>query len=771
MYNASMKWVKIRKLILLPIISGAMLLSSIPILTGCNPTSAIVEQSQEEDIKPEQQEIKFEPRLWFNSKRMNNHYLEGEVVTIGADLFPQGVFDVNYAWDTEGIDTKVNTVTPNCISFVAQLSDNGRKISATGINNDEIVQASGCILVSPKKNDEWDTALLVRQIADDEKNLCIWFSNKDINRNYYVEGDWIQIGAKMFPAQKDEVTYIWEIIDSDTNVIKTNISNNECFARFQAKACDNGKWVKLSALHNDMVYVEYLLLSIRSQDRTINQLYDVRLSEDISNLTSRMVSHENAKNLEAFCDKIDNSFYQTIDTYKIQKYLAQWVFSFIDNYTKERDQTCKGYLTNIDVRWNDTTHKINGIIEIDFDWQKDMSATAQELKRKKNDSEKFTFTFNESPIKSYVNYAYNSFISFKIDVYKTKHLVLKNNGIGNKAIEYNNEKILLDCNNDICIDLTNSPFTIDFDTFYENMHSNSISEYVSRLNRELISAIASQSYWFKFAGNHPITGQELTKPIFTVKTNYDYRLLQSYEREAITNDLTPILHFIDDKNQLHITEDYVFIECSNIELDRIVSIVSTTTNQVQSRVRQLNNKNNILLQAEIIKDHIILHNKDWIGQSWLGTLSLLDPIDRIKAIYTFILGHVEYDFNECESLDSIIGYVDQILSSKGIAKIFNYFASMLNVKSIFIRGISDSTVDQHLENFNANNMHAWNLVYIGDDKWAWCDPTWDIIIGNQQSFRYFLNDTKTFFLDHGHVCVTNWAEGNLLPNGSYVIHL
>ncbi len=251
-----------------------------------------------------------------------------------------------------------------------------------------------------------------------------------------------------------------------------------------------------------------------------------------------------------------------------------------------------------------------------------MPAILPNLSRQKFDIERFTFVFNQSDIVSYVNYSLNSYVSFKVNLYLLNHTITRFNGVGDVCLDFKNETIFLDCVDEICLDVVNFPFNIDLDLYYEYMQSAQTCEVAKNLLREIMSSIASQTYWIQLAGYDPITNQKLVNPIFVIKLNHNYNDLLWIIKQAIIDDLSSILYFISDKS-LTIVDRYAYIECNNeVSPTRLINVAFSYESGASDYVIQtLNSTWNIFLRSLDIKNNVIKRNYQLLdNKSWLDVI-------------------------------------------------------------------------------------------------------------------------------------------------------
>lgn len=104
------------------------------------------------------------------------------------------------------------------------------------------------------------------------------------------------------------------------------------------------------------------------------------------------------------------------------------------------------------------------------------------------------------------------------------------------------------------------------------------------------------------------------------------------------------------------------------------------------------------------------------------TKNLKTEIEKITAIYNYIVSNFNYDYEKFRNLPSeyIPTIDDTLLSQKGICYDFSsLFASMLrsaNIPTKLVKGYS----------VNVRGYHAWNEVYINSkNKWVTIDTSYD----------------------------------------------
>ncbi|MDF2925274.1 MAG: transglutaminase [Paenibacillaceae bacterium] len=109
------------------------------------------------------------------------------------------------------------------------------------------------------------------------------------------------------------------------------------------------------------------------------------------------------------------------------------------------------------------------------------------------------------------------------------------------------------------------------------------------------------------------------------------------------------------------------------------------------------------------------------------TKNLASDSDKVKAIYEYVIGAIDYDQNLAVSVAT--GYIpdvdDVLTAGKGIcydyASLFAAMARSVGIPTKLMMGTSDYVKE----------YHAWNEVYVGD-KWVVVDTTIDAASGKGQ---------------------------------------
>lgn len=121
-----------------------------------------------------------------------------------------------------------------------------------------------------------------------------------------------------------------------------------------------------------------------------------------------------------------------------------------------------------------------------------------------------------------------------------------------------------------------------------------------------------------------------------------------------------------------------------------------------------------------------------------------NDMEKIEAIYNYIISNISYDYDKVTKLDSnYIPEIDEILKVQtGICYDYaSLFAAMLRSVEIptkLIMGYKNDIVE----------YHAWNQVYLGHtDEWVNIDTTYDAIIRKRNLATAMIKDQKEYKIE------------------------
>jgi hypothetical protein len=134
-----------------------------------------------------------------------------------------------------------------------------------------------------------------------------------------------------------------------------------------------------------------------------------------------------------------------------------------------------------------------------------------------------------------------------------------------------------------------------------------------------------------------------------------------------------------------------------------------------------------------------------------------DDFERIRAIYTWVIHHIEYDNEAYQGGLKRINHSNYDVLSRGKAVCFGYanlvkkMADIAEIPCEVISGYSkeSATASRDLKETD----HAWNAVFI-NDQWHLLDATWaSTLKDNSQNIKvgnldYFLTGPQKFVKDH-----------------------
>ena len=134
-----------------------------------------------------------------------------------------------------------------------------------------------------------------------------------------------------------------------------------------------------------------------------------------------------------------------------------------------------------------------------------------------------------------------------------------------------------------------------------------------------------------------------------------------------------------------------------------------------------------------------------------------NELEQVRAIYSWITMHIDYDWEAAENDKRINHFTNDILQRKlalcfGYAQLFEEMCDLQGIKSHRVNGYAKS-IDSTQVNLQVPN-HSWNAVQI-DQEWYLLDATWGSIspqqmddLGQASRTNYFLVNPKNFVRTH-----------------------
>ncbi len=116
---------------------------------------------------------------------------------------------------------------------------------------------------------------------------------------------------------------------------------------------------------------------------------------------------------------------------------------------------------------------------------------------------------------------------------------------------------------------------------------------------------------------------------------------------------------------------------------------------------------------------------------------------RGKAIFDYIRRHTSYiddtaaETNSgCGQAHSMLGFVNgHGVVCEGYAKTFQYLCTGNGIRALSVVGLAD-------QNGSSWGFHAWNMIYLEDNRWHCVDVTWG------ESRRYYCRGKTNFYTTH-----------------------
>lgn len=227
------------------------------------------------------------------------------------------------------------------------------------------------------------------------------------------------------------------------------------------------------------------------------------------------------------------------------------------------------------------------------------------------------------------------------------------------------------------------------------------------------------------------------KDVYRVNTEEEVALL------AYIHSMDEVLDFnYISENELDINRIYAFLETllafsfnlsssqlSYTQNDEVVMVLNTLhVEPVFSEWSLVDNYAKSIVEDENIEDETTLEKLEWAHD--LVVLNTAYDESVLQLDLTKPTTHL--------SFDSLGVFLENTAVCSGYARAFNALSAAMNIPSIIV---SSETM-----------MHAWNLVYDGDE-WLFIDTTWDDPIPDRQGrvlYTYFLLDEKDFLRDKKH---------------------
>lgn len=121
-------------------------------------------------------------------------------------------------------------------------------------------------------------------------------------------------------------------------------------------------------------------------------------------------------------------------------------------------------------------------------------------------------------------------------------------------------------------------------------------------------------------------------------------------------------------------------------------------------------------------------------------------LNREKIVHDYLAEKVEYHYNSHDATDYTI--VGPILEGQaiceGYSKAFKYVCEQISLNCLVVSGRA-----LNLKTGNIDN-HAWNIIYVGNGKYAHVDVTWDSgkSHGLDAMYNYYNLGDKAIEIDH-----------------------
>ncbi|XP_018119453.2 kyphoscoliosis peptidase [Xenopus laevis] len=164
-------------------------------------------------------------------------------------------------------------------------------------------------------------------------------------------------------------------------------------------------------------------------------------------------------------------------------------------------------------------------------------------------------------------------------------------------------------------------------------------------------------------------------------------------------------------------------------------------------------------------------------------------LEKVRAIWTWICHHIEYDLDGMEDKSKRSGDPNQTLltgkgACEGYAGLFENMCSRAGIQCLKIGGYSKGFCYKTGHTFSEEPNHAWNAVYL-NKRWHLVDTTWGAGFANSSTNSFKFRYNEFYFLTHPALFIAehfpdnqNWQllqvplsmkqfEGNLCRNSNF----
>ena len=450
----------------------------------------------------------------------------------------------------------------------------------------------------------------------------------------------------------------------------------------------------------------------------------------------------------------------------VKLYLNTFINIYMNSFKNQNSGILSYEIKEFNIKLNNQK-QINGNIKVAFAFNQDLNTSLVAATRKAGDIEIHNFIFENSNIIPYINTSITNFLSFKIPLkYLQKQLISKSNPSNNFNVGITNQFVYLDDINELTIEINNSIFNIDIDYWiHNNMYLYSISNSSEKeIIEEVMKKIFSKKAKLLVSGKNPYSGQStLSSPYLVIELDKIYDSISQEFLKELTWELGTIFNFVSNLLPARFKDNKIYIQTQNVlQMYKENTIYDFSTSNMNKDIFREMQSFNFFHENIQIKNNLINNKKNTINLSWFNFLKSKSDKEKANLIYEWLLPYVSYgQLNN--DVSKIGGYIDGKVLCQGYTMLFNYFANILQIKSISIIGlVKTGAVPGQTE---SQGKHAWNLICI-NGSWLWCDSTWDDSMqpgSLTYNDDYFLKPTSEFFTDSTHLSIENWNNGALLP--------
>ena len=114
-----------------------------------------------------------------------------------------------------------------------------------------------------------------------------------------------------------------------------------------------------------------------------------------------------------------------------------------------------------------------------------------------------------------------------------------------------------------------------------------------------------------------------------------------------------------------------------------------------------------------------------------------NKVHDLFVIHNFVVDHAEYDYSEVDEGRSPYDYFTTgKVVCEGYARVFNLICKSVGLKDVYVEAGPVG-----------NKAHAWNVVYIDNEKY-YIDPTWNDKTDGDYEIFWFLLTEDEFYVTH-----------------------